>query len=178
MAALNELKCRRGDVCLVATKMARQLDIEREITTTDVSCTNCLRCSSLPGAEHQRPQSPNFITLARLRTQSTDDAAAVDQAYGHLRRAVRKASPKGQCLAGAELTKIIAWLGFEYTPDCPCEKHARQMDNKGCKWCRENLDTIVGWLKVEAKKQKLPFSKFIARRIVLVAIRRAEAKVS
>ena len=47
------------------------------------------------------------------------------------------------------------------------------MDHKGADWCRENIDTIVGWLREEAEKQSLPFSELAARMLVLYAIRRA-----
>ena len=75
------------------------------------------------------------------------------------------------------------------------------MDRRGVAWCRANLETIVGWLREEAEKRRnayaaalaahgadpqkkrpkplpwvlrLPFNDWIARWLVLYAVRRAE----
>lgn len=69
---------------------------------------------------------------------------------------------------------MLKRFGFEYTPDCPCESHAAEMDARGCKWCRDNIDIIVGWMKEEAENRKVPFIAFVTRRIVLKAIALAE----
>ncbi len=77
---------------------------------------------------------------------------------------------------GAELSQLLRWLRIDYTADCQCRGRAAQMDRRGCQWCEENLDTIVGWLAEGAARQGMLFSRFVARRLVKLAIRRARAK--
>jgi hypothetical protein len=69
---------------------------------------------------------------------------------------------------------MLSVLNLEVTPDCDCNKHAQKMDNKGIEWCKEHIDDIVGWLKEESKARKLPFIKFVAKKVVKMAIARAE----
>jgi hypothetical protein len=47
------------------------------------------------------------------------------------------------------------------------------MDSRGCDWCKDNLGTIVGWLREEAAKRKLPFIDTAGRLLVKRAIRNA-----
>lgn len=85
--------------------------------------------------------------------------------------------------AGTELfhildRKLFRICGVKISKTCGCLKHARKMNQKRPGWCRDNIDVIIGWLEKEHGKQKIkvPFSELIARRLVLVAIRRAERK--
>ena len=52
------------------------------------------------------------------------------------------------------------------------------MNEKGCDWCDENLEEIVGWLKEEHAKRKssIPFIPLAVRQLVRLAIRRARKK--
>lgn len=43
-------------------------------------------------------------------------------------------------------------------------------------WCAANLETIVGWLREEAEKRKLPFIDAAARLLVRRAIANARRK--
>ncbi len=47
------------------------------------------------------------------------------------------------------------------------------MDARGCDWCEENLDAIVGWLREEAEKRGLPFIDVAGRLLVRRAIKNA-----
>jgi len=47
------------------------------------------------------------------------------------------------------------------------------MDTNGIEWCENNIDTIVGWLKEEATKRKLPFVDMAGRILVKRAIKNA-----
>lgn len=71
-------------------------------------------------------------------------------------------------------TLIRRYLGIQATPDCLCSKRALIMDGWGPAVCRENLDTIVGWLREEAENRGLPFLDVVGRQLVLLAISRAE----
>lgn len=76
---------------------------------------------------------------------------------------------------GTELKKLLGRIGIKATPTCSCNRRAREMDEHGIQWCRENLDLIAGeWLAGEAKKRKLPYSEFAGRKLVQLAIALAE----
>lgn len=74
---------------------------------------------------------------------------------------------------GTELKKLLTKVGIRASPNCSCNAKARIMDERGCDWCDENIDTIVGWLRDEATKRKLPFVDLAGRLIVKRAIRNA-----
>lgn len=78
------------------------------------------------------------------------------------------------CRAGTELKRLLkTWLRIEATPNCACNQRARLMDERGCDWCEQNADEIVGWLREEAEKRKLPFmdaaGKLLVRRAIAAA---------
>ena len=78
---------------------------------------------------------------------------------------------------GTELAALLKTIGIDAKEKgCQCKSHARRMDKEGPQWCRDNIETILGWLQTEAKKRKLPFIKTAAKQVVLLAIRRAEKK--
>jgi hypothetical protein len=76
---------------------------------------------------------------------------------------------------GSELKKLLAAWPFRIiaTPNCSCSARARLMDQQGCNWCEANIDTIVGWLREEATKRRLPFLDAAGRLLVKRAIRNA-----
>lgn len=80
---------------------------------------------------------------------------------------------KTQCKAGTELAAILARLGFKSDENCRCRSHAREMDAKGCEWCEQNIETIVGWLREQASIRGVPFIDAFGRQLVLYAIRKA-----
>lgn len=78
---------------------------------------------------------------------------------------------------GTELKKLLGRLGLPDRPGCKCNKRAKQMDqmeNKEPGWCENHLEEIVGWLREEAVKRKLPFVDWAAKIIVKRAIRNAK----
>jgi hypothetical protein len=74
---------------------------------------------------------------------------------------------------GTELKRLLARLGIQVTEHCQCHERARQMDERGVDWCRDNIAMIVGWLKEEAAARSLPFVDRAARWLVRKAIQRA-----
>ena len=72
---------------------------------------------------------------------------------------------------GAEVKKLLKKIGIEASKNCACNRHAMIMDYHGPEWCLENMDTILEWLEVEAKKKKMPFIKAAGRILVKRAIR-------
>jgi hypothetical protein len=47
------------------------------------------------------------------------------------------------------------------------------MNEQGNDWCEQNIDTIVGWLRDEAKRRGLPFVDMIGRIMVTRAIKKS-----
>ena len=74
---------------------------------------------------------------------------------------------------GYHLKRLLARILLLGRAGCGCNAHAAEMDRNGPDWCEANIDTIVGWMRAEAKRRKLPFSVRGARLLVRVAIRNA-----
>lgn len=74
---------------------------------------------------------------------------------------------------GTELKKLLKKVGITASPNCSCNARARTMDQWGCDKCEENIDKIVGWLREEATKRKLPFVDIAGRMIIKRAIKMA-----
>lgn len=74
---------------------------------------------------------------------------------------------------GTVLSQMIKSLGIHITSNCSCKQHAIEMNEKGNDWCEQNIDTIVGWLKAEAKKKGLPFFDTLGRLMVGRAIKKS-----
>jgi len=77
---------------------------------------------------------------------------------------------------GTELKNILSYIGIKSTENCSCNKRARHMNNMGINWCKENLDLVCDWLKEESERRKIPYFKYAAKKIVELAISRAERK--
>ena len=82
-----------------------------------------------------------------------------------------KPTPDGK--PGTALKSLLAGIGIQASPGCACNRRANEMDQRGCNWCEENIDTIVGWLREEAEKRGLPFLDVAGRLLVRRAIRNA-----
>lgn len=78
---------------------------------------------------------------------------------------------------GTELKKLLAKVGIKATEGCSCNSRARRMDENEARepgWCEAHLDEIVGWLREEAAKRKLPFIDAAGRLLVRRAIKNAK----
>lgn len=82
--------------------------------------------------------------------------------------------PKPVMGPGGYLKSMLKWIGIVAKPNCACNSRARHMDAMGAAWCRQNIETILGWLREEAEQRKLPFPEASARGLVLLAISRSE----
>lgn len=111
--------------------------------------------------------------------QSKVPIPAVQEPERPSSRTVRQArqAPEGKG-PGTELKKLLARFGIRAGRNCWCNARAAEMDRRGPKWCRENLDTIVAWLEDEAARRKLRFYRFGASLLVRLAIRRAQREVA
>lgn len=72
---------------------------------------------------------------------------------------------------GTELKKLLSKIGIKASENCSCNKRAKIMDVWGADQCEEKIDEIVGWLKEEATKRKLPFIDFAGKLLVKRAIK-------
>lgn len=72
---------------------------------------------------------------------------------------------------GAMLKKQLKKIGIHATEQCACNARAAMMDALGCDWCEQNIDTIVGWLREEAARRKLPFIELFGVFLIRRAIR-------
>jgi hypothetical protein len=75
---------------------------------------------------------------------------------------------------GTELKRLLNKIGIKASPTCSCNKRASLMDKNGIQWCENNIDTIIGWLKEEATKRKLPFIDMAGKILVKKAISNAK----
>jgi len=78
---------------------------------------------------------------------------------------------------GSNLKKILSRIGITSTPNCSCNARAAMMDTFGIEWCEENLEYLVGFLREEAAKRKLPFIDAAGRALVKMAIKRAKKHI-
>lgn len=74
---------------------------------------------------------------------------------------------------GTILSKMIKSVGIQMTDSCSCKRHALEMNEKGNDWCEQNIDTIVGWLRDEAKRRGLPFMDALGKLLVGRAIKKS-----
>lgn len=74
---------------------------------------------------------------------------------------------------GTVLSKMIKSIGIKMTDSCSCRRHALEMNDKGNDWCEQNIDTIVGWLRQEAKNRGLPFIDAVGWLAVSRAIKKS-----
>jgi hypothetical protein len=74
---------------------------------------------------------------------------------------------------GTVLSKMIKSLGIVMTDSCSCRRHALEMNAKGNDWCEQNIDVVVGWLREEAARRKLPFLDTIGKLMVSRAIKKS-----
>lgn len=74
---------------------------------------------------------------------------------------------------GTILASMIKTLGIHMSDSCSCRRHAINMNQKGNDWCEQNIDTVVGWLRQEAKRRGLPFVDMVGKVMVKRAIKKS-----
>jgi hypothetical protein len=104
---------------------------------------------------------------AKLKQQLGDDIAKT------LRSLFPKTMEEDPNGPGTVLSKMIKSLGIVMSDSCSCRRHALEMNAKGNDWCEQNIDTIVGWLRDEAKRRSLPFVDMIGKIMVNRAIKKS-----
>ena len=79
---------------------------------------------------------------------------------------------------GTVLHSVLSKLGVTFTSTCSCRDHITLMNAWGPKGCRPNIHVIVGWLKEEAVRRRLPFSVTAANLLVQWSIHQAEKNLA
>jgi hypothetical protein len=74
---------------------------------------------------------------------------------------------------GTILSKMIKSIGIQMSDSCSCKYHALEMNDRGNDWCESNINTIVGWLRNEAKSRNIPFIDAIGKLLVGRAIKKS-----
>jgi hypothetical protein len=122
---------------------------------------------------HERGYSLEEVMPCVVR-QIDKDLWVIDEthpSYPHSRE------PKPpECLAGTELKGLLKRVGIIATPTCSCNHRAAHMDNMGCQWVKDNIETVVTWLGEESAKRGLPFVRMAGRALVMAAVTLAERK--
>ena len=78
---------------------------------------------------------------------------------------------------GTELRILLKRLRFKEPPGCKCPARARLMNQRGIRWCEQNRETIIAWLKEEAVRQEMHWGVIentCARAVLDRAIKRAK----
>lgn len=101
--------------------------------------------------------------------ETQDGMITVDETHNSYPRYYKDNTINGSGV-GTELKKLLSKIGIVATPNCECNKRAKTMDDNGVRWCENNIDTIVGWLREEASKRKLPFIDNLGKLLVRKAI--------
>jgi len=113
---------------------------------------------------HQQPHFSRELARARFLELSENDPESYLQKF--FPRTLED-DPTGP---GTMLHGMFSALGIKAGPNCSCKRHAIEMNTKGADWCEANIDTILGWLKQESEKRKIPFVETVARMVVNRAI--------
>lgn len=128
----------------------------------------CQRCDALvpKSVSQDRPFAGCKVGMKQLGVTPTELVKATP------RNVVPQDGP------GTELKKLLARVGIKASPNCSCNQRAAQMNLWGADVCEQREEEIVGWLREEAKKRKLPFLDAAGRRIVKWAIANARKKAA
>lgn len=135
------------------------VDVVVSDNVATVRCVNCGRMVRVP------VESTNVVAKCRgdAETRWTKEGVRISKLEGG---------------PGTELKKLLASLGIKPEKNCACNARARVMDRQGCDWCEQHIDVIVGWLREEAEKRRLPFLDAAGRILVRRAIRNARRAAS
>lgn len=121
-------------------------------------------------AEHSHLHPVSFMTdIIKMSIDEDDNFFYFTQdGMNYLKEKYEKAPNAGP---GTELKKLLGKIGIKATPNCSCNRKAIMMDINGPIWCENNIDIIVGWLREEAAKRRLPFVEYAAKLLIKKAIR-------
>lgn len=80
----------------------------------------------------------------------------------------------GTILRGSYPMRAAQWLlDRKESSGCMCRTIEERMTRNGPTWCRDNRETVMGWLRESAEAGGLPFSSVIVGLALDWAIRKA-----
>lgn len=112
------------------------------------------------------------ITKSQARARLSELSEGDMQSY--LQNTIPKTLEDEPYAPGSILASMFSSIGIKAGPQCSCKRHALEMNRKGIEWCENNMDTILGWLKEETEKRKLPWVETVARMVVNRALSKAK----
>jgi hypothetical protein len=158
-----ECKHRSGNTCLIATDLVTAYHIGEAVITTG-ACERCVQSSV--------PQEVNDVTASlAVHAARTVKGVVPRNLLTELKPLFRREVVPLEAGPGTELARILWW--FDHKKGCRCKSRERMMNLWGPSLCEARTNTIIGWLKAEASRRGLPFSKTVARHYIDKAIRRA-----
>lgn len=89
----------------------------------------------------KKPRDVNEVTLALAGIEESDEGP------------------------GTTLKKLISWF-VEQPPNCGCANRIALMNAWGKQRCREELPTILSWLRESAYDNDLPYSEYVISTIL------------
>lgn len=168
-------------ICKRCTKCGHQIGLAASIAETRWEEIHSGIKANCPNRDNAAP--PAMANTAPINAVTGQDFAAVSknitaavagQPTTPPPRPAPPAMPDDGTGPGAQLKRYLSRIGIKASPNCSCNARAQYMDFMGTVWCENNVDTIVGWLKEEAEKRKLPFLDWPARALVKKAISSAK----
>jgi hypothetical protein len=121
---------------------------------TASNCQACTRCT--------HPQKVNEVTVG-ISIQLLQEQG---QEYEYLLPALSIDTLQGP---GTTLKKMLSWF-ITKPPNCSCSDRAELMDVWGPDKCKENIRTILGWLRESALDNNYPYSEFLIKYMIELAI--------
>ena len=110
----------------------------------------------------------DFIQDVKIRTENAENNLP-DKNFSPLNAATEQSNGG----VGTEIKKILSRFGIVATPNCSCNKNAKLADQWGPDECEKRADEIIGWMRAEATKRRLPFFDPVGRMILRRAIKAA-----
>ncbi len=137
-----------------------------------------IRCQRLHLAARCRQRGYTLEEVRACIVSEDGDQITIDETHDAFPREPKPALPSGP---GGELKKLLSRIGITASPTCSCNARARRMDIEEARqpgWCQSHLEEIVGWLREEATKRKLPFIATLAKLMIRRAIHNARKEAA
>jgi len=129
-------------------------------------CKNCAKKTTIP-----KVLKDQFQAIAEKMPECGQKAAPTPTAVVPPPTPIAQLNLAGP---GTQLKRLLSKVGIKATPNCSCNARAKKMDEMGIEWCEQNITEIVGWLKEEATKRKLPFLAYPTKILIQRAITAAK----
>ena len=144
---------------------------------------NCENCNDDGGfcEPHGIEKSARRVHLCQTNPKyrkAWDEGRGPRQPPDHSRVVHQKPERPAATGPGTELKKLLARFGIR-PKGCACNGRAAEMDRRGPAWCRDNIDTLTGWLLEEGRKRQyslVNLSRPAVKVLIRWAITRSERK--